>query len=88
MPFTRAFSDILVRALSFSHTARYGREVGSNYTVSGHAFADLMSLFLSLSDVINFIIFQGFLVCVHYMLETVGRPSHPTRDAISKKHHF
>jgi hypothetical protein len=27
-----------------------------------------------LSDVLDFIIFQGFLVCVHYMLETVRRP--------------
>jgi osomolarity two-component system sensor histidine kinase SLN1 len=26
------------------------------------------------SDILDFIIFQGFLVCVHYMLETVRRP--------------
>ena len=26
------------------------------------------------SDVLDFIIFQGFLVYVHYMLETVRRP--------------
>lgn len=30
-----------------------------------------MSPFLFLSDILDFVIFQGFLVCVHYMLETV-----------------
>ncbi|KAH9958812.1 hypothetical protein BC827DRAFT_1135669 [Russula dissimulans] len=35
-----------------------------------------------LSDVINFVIFQGFLVCVHYMLETSERKLYILRDQL------
>jgi hypothetical protein len=37
------------------------------------------------SDVLDFIIFQGFLVCVHYMLETVRRPFPPRSVSSSFK---
>jgi len=39
------------------------------------------------SDVLDFIIFQGFLVCVHYMLETVRR-SFSSRSTSSSLRYF
>lgn len=38
-------------------------------------------LFSVLSDVLDFIIFQGFLVCVHYMLEAVRLPF-PVKESV------
>lgn len=53
------------------HTAKYGHEVGPEVWRMRYLTAISFPLF---SDVLDFIIFQGFLVCVHYMLETVRRP--------------
>lgn len=64
------FSPCSVRALLFSQTARYGQKVGPH--ILGLSLAGPLTLrFLCLLDVLDFVVFQGFLVCVHYMLETV-----------------
>jgi hypothetical protein len=51
----------------------------------GAWLSDHMSPFRLPSDVLNFIIFQGFLVCVHYMLETVRQPLSASRGPGSEE---
>lgn len=68
------------RVLLSYHTAKYGHEVGP---LESRRMQSLTTVsFLFFSDVLDFIIFQGFLVCVHYMLETVRRPF-PSRSLSS-----
>lgn len=60
------------RVLLSYHTAKFGHEVGP---LESRRMRPLTTVFFPfISDVLDFVIFQGFLVCVHYMLETVRRP--------------
>jgi hypothetical protein len=68
------------RVLLPYHTAKYGHEVSP---LESRRMQSLTTVsFPFFSDVLDFIIFQGFLVCVHYMLETVRRPF-PSRSLSS-----
>ncbi|KAI9455208.1 hypothetical protein F5148DRAFT_1277243 [Russula earlei] len=59
----------------------FGHEVGLPDQVSLCA-RSLIRVSLFLSDILNFIIFQGFLVGVHYMLETSERKLYILRDQL------
>jgi hypothetical protein len=54
----------------------------------GAWLSDHMSPSRLLSDIMNFIIFQGFLVCVHYMLETVRQPLSASRSVSANERFF